>query len=212
MKFIIKKFYSLLSGLILTSLISLPVLAAQNNENSLVDESGITILNRSTEGVSISDVNSYTAYDIGEGYSITDMYSESSPDVTGEIIRENIYAKPITYTLLMGAITTATANSTNGYVGQNIFMNGNHSVQISNFTNITQSYRVEYTLQANNGRFFKAYTVHVQPGISFNESARSGLNNNFPIAGKYSVCAHTRVAGESNILAQGCGTVAVIQR
>jgi len=65
---------------------------------------GLVVHDRSTEGVSITDEESYTSYNFSEGYAITDEYSITSPGSTGKLIHHDMKAGPIIANSASGVI------------------------------------------------------------------------------------------------------------
>ena len=159
-----KKTYTMLGFSILIFLGITSIVSAETSYSNF-DKlgNGLVVHDRSTEGVSITDEESYTSYNFSEGYAITDEYSITSPGSTGKLIHHDMKAGPIIANSVTGISATASADSASGVIGQNIISSGKHTVQINNFSDRMQTYRIEYILQGKVGRHFHAYSAHVQP-------------------------------------------------
>lgn len=97
---------------------------------------------------------------------------------------------------------TARTQGYYGRAGNNITMQGEHGIQISNYTNQRNTYTVNvYLCALNISCFNNTYSVAVNSGYSYTSRASSLLNSSFKNAGNYTLQAGTRISGAENALA-----------
>jgi hypothetical protein len=127
----------------------------------------------------------------GHGFRIISETIEHSPGVTGGFIPTAGKKSPGV------AISWSQAYDALGRAGENVTVKGNHSINVTNYTNQNQIYVYKYEINCDGQYFRKVDKIEVRPGGVMNNHGDSYLTTYHRSSGLYRINASTDVSGES---------------